>query len=141
MNGRNGGESANCGTRHCEIPASAGMVLWGTGMYRQKHARLLPAQLPKYAADSHSPHSSFLRRQESHNRVPPTAAYLRQRCRPWLRDSCLRRNGLVGDRELCADLALLPEGYRPGDSCFRRNGLRGDGSVCAYFGDCAYTTL
>ena len=32
---------------NCEIPAYAGMVFRGTGVYRQKYARLLPVQLPK----------------------------------------------------------------------------------------------
>ena len=31
-----GDNSANCGTRHCEIPAYAGMVFRGTEVYRQK---------------------------------------------------------------------------------------------------------
>ena len=100
-----------------------------------------PSPFPaKYAPDSPFPLGPFLRKQESlsHGRQRRLSE---RRCRLLKIDSCLRRNGLVGDGELCADLALLPEGYRPGDSCFRRNGLRGNGSVCAYFGDCAYTTL
>ena len=37
---------ANCGTRYCEIPAFAGMVLWGTGNRRRILALLLSALSP-----------------------------------------------------------------------------------------------
>ena len=45
---------------------------WSRGVREciaQKYARLLPAQLPKYAADSPFPTRPFLRKQESHSAV------------------------------------------------------------------------
>ena len=41
-----GGFGDGAGDNWHEIPAFAGMVCGGTGVYRQKYARLLPAQLP-----------------------------------------------------------------------------------------------
>ena len=61
----NGDNSANCGTRQCEIPAFAGMVSGETGVYRQKYARLLPAQLSKSPPIPIPPARPFLRKQES----------------------------------------------------------------------------
>ena len=58
----NGDNSANCGTRHCEIPAYAGMVFRGTEVYRQKirpQMSTTAAPNAKIAPDSHSPHKTI----------------------------------------------------------------------------------
>ena len=57
-----------------EIPAFAGMVYGGTGIYRQiRHCRrppLSPTQSPNPPTIPPSPSRPFLRRQESHSVVP-----------------------------------------------------------------------
>ena len=68
-----GGGMANCSTRHCEIPAYAGMVQGVTGMYRRiRHYRPPPnpspnCRQPQTQIHQHTPssHRPFLRRQES----------------------------------------------------------------------------
>ena len=84
-------------TRHCEIPAFAGMVPGKTGVYRPKIRPIVARTIANIAADSHSPHRPFLRKQESHSNV-------RQQCQirphtsvPPLDHSCVGRN-LKGQR-------------------------------------------
>ena len=55
--------------------------------------------IPKYAHTLPSPGRPFLRRQESHNCVPPTAASLRRRCRPMAMRFLPTQEWSSGERE------------------------------------------
>ena len=111
-----GGGMANCSTRHCEIPAYAGMVPGGTEVYgRIRHYRPPPNPSPNCRQPQTQIHQ--------HTPIPPpdhscvgrnlfftsgNAAQFRRQSRPWLRDSCLRRNGPRRNRNVSANTKLSP---------------------------------
>ena len=74
-------------------------IVWATICWRA-------ATMPYSPIDSRSPpdHSCVGRNLFL---IGGNAAKFRRRCRPWLRDSCLRRNGLLVYGELWADLAIV----------------------------------
>ena len=96
------------------------------------HLAAFPSPFPaKYASDSPFTSGPFLRRQESH--------FNRRRCRPWLRDSCFRRNGLVGEWGIVGGFGIVVAAIVAGGLSSWRFLLSqewsvGDGSVSADFG-------
>ena len=89
-------------TRHCEIPAYAGMVFRGTGVYRQKSAPKCPPpppQMPKSPPIPIPPTSSFLRKQESHSAVHTNIGKSPTNLRPPEDHSCEGRNLIAKCRQ------------------------------------------
>ena len=117
--GRFGDNPPNCGTRHCEIPAYAGMVYYYFYDYRRPVAELSAA-----AADCPLPNAK-------HARILPSAHRKQCQIRPRFPfppedHSCEGRNLTVSYRQQSPRIRPHTPVPPTDHSCESRNGLRGN---------------
>ena len=95
----------------CEIPAYAGMVCEGNesvwAYFGIIIRQIVVHNSPQYAPFPSLSPGPFLRKQESHNHLPPSAASLRRQCRPVKNRFLPTQEWATGGRESIGEYGIV----------------------------------